>query len=171
MFGSWGEVRSRRADLDRVKAQIVFDIGTGRTTGFSLGGRDDLRGAAEAALAPAAGLGPFTHTADAFAGTDNYDYMIEGVPTFVANQDGAPYLPEYHAESDTFDKVDARELQADAAIAAVLMWGLADSPKDPGPRQSHAEIETMAHATGLDIQMKAFGLWSDFTTGKRGRMP
>src|SRR5262249_22940560 len=39
LFGSWGEVRSGRDQLDSVRAQIIFDIGTGRTTGFSLGGR------------------------------------------------------------------------------------------------------------------------------------
>ena len=171
LFGSWGEVRNHRADLDRVKAQVIFDIGTGHTSGFSLGGREDLRAAADAALAPAVGLGPFTHTADAFVGTDNYDYMLEGVPTLVANQDGTPYLPEYHAESDTYDKADLRQLMANAAIAAVLVWGLAEMAEDPAPRQSRTEIEAMTQATGLREQMQAYGLWDDFVAAKRGRMP
>ncbi len=135
-FGSWGEVANHRGELDRVKAQIVFDEGTGRTTGFSLGGRADLRPSVEAALAPAAGLGPFVHTVDAFVGTDNYDYLVEGVPTLVANQDAAPYLPDYHAESDTFDKADLRELKANAAIAGILAWNLADAAGPLPPRQT-----------------------------------
>jgi len=169
-FGSWGEVRNHRAELDRVKAQVVFDEGTGRTTGFSLGGRADLRAAVEAALAPAAGLGPFVHTADAFVGTDNFDYLIEGVPNLVANQDAAPYLADYHAESDTFDKADLRELKVNAAIAGVLAWGLADAP-GAAPRQSRAEVEAVLKATGLADQMKTFGLWDDFASGARGRRP
>jgi len=164
-------VRAGREALDRIAAMVTFDIGTGRTTGFSTGGRPDIAAAADAALAPAASLGPFTQTNDAFLGTDNYDFLVEGVPTFVANQDGAPYTPDYHAESDTFDKVDVRELKADTAIAAVFVWDLADAAARPGPRQSHAEIEALAKATGLDQQMKVFGFWDDFVAGRRGRQP
>jgi hypothetical protein len=154
-----------------VKAQIIFDIGSGRTTGFSLGGRADLKGAVDAALAAVAVLGPFTHTLDAFVGTDNYDYLLEGVPTLVANQEGAPYLPDYHAESDTFDKVDLREMKANTAIAAVLMYGLANSAMPPAPRQSRAEIEALVRKTGLEQQMKVYDLWNEFLIGERGRPP
>ena len=169
LWGSWAEARSSRAGLDRVKAQIVYDVGTGRTTGFSLGGREDLRAATEAALRPVAAFGPFTHTADAFVGTDNYDYLVEGVPTLVANQEGGPYLPDYHAESDTFDKVDARELKVNAAIAAALAFGLADAEAAPAPRQSREQVEALLKATGLDTQMKVFGIWEPFQKGERGR--
>jgi carboxypeptidase Q len=169
MWGAWGDVRAHRAELDKVTAQIVFDEGSGRTSGFSLGGRADLEPAVEAALAPLAGLGPFTHTVDAFIGTDNYDYLIEGVPTLVANQDGPPYLPDYHSESDTFDKVDLRELRANIAIATVVAWALADRAEPAAPRQSRAQIEALVKATGLDQQMRTFGLWEPFASGARGR--
>lgn len=168
LLGSLGEVRAHRAELDRVRAQVIFDEGSGRTSGFSLGGRDDMRAAVTAALAPAAGLGPFEHSSDAFVGTDNYDYMVEGVPTLVANQDGRPYLPDYHAESDTYDKVDERELKVNAAVAAATLWGLAEHPALPR-RLSRAEVEALVKATGLDEQMKVFGLWDDFAAGRRGR--
>ncbi len=170
LLGSLGEVRTARADLDRVRAQAIFDEGTGRTTGFSLGGREDLRPAVEQALLPAAALGPFTHTPDAFVGTDNYDYLVEGVPNLVANQDAVPYLPDYHAESDTFDKADLAELKKNAAIAGALVAGLADAADLPG-RQARPAIEAVLSATGLVDQMKVFGLWKAFETGERGRQP
>ncbi len=171
MWGSMAEVRTRRAHLDDVKAQIIYDIGSGRTSGFSLGGRADLKAAVEAALVPVAAFGPFSHSTDAFVGTDNYDYLVEGVPTLVANQEGAPYLPDYHAESDTFDKVDIREMKINTAIAAVLMFGLANAAKPPAPRQSRAEVEALLSRTALDQQMKTFELWNDFVSGERGRSP
>jgi hypothetical protein len=87
----------------------------------------------------------------------------------VANQDPQPYLPDYHAESDTFDKVDQEQLKANTAIAAVLAWGLADLPSAPAPRQTRAEVEALVQATGLGEQMKAFGLWEPFASGARGR--
>jgi Zn-dependent M28 family amino/carboxypeptidase len=169
MWGSFADVRAHRGELDRIRAHIVFDEGTGRTSGFSLGGRADLKPAVDAALAPLAPLGPFTQTIDAFVGTDNYDYLVEGVPTLVANQEGAPYLPDYHAESDTLDKVDLRELRVNLAIAATVAFALADRAEPPAPRQSRAQVEALLKATKLDQQMRLFGLWEPFVSGARGR--
>ena len=44
-------------------------------------------------------------------GTDHFDFMLEGVPTFVADQQEANYLENYHAISDTYDKVDFPQLK------------------------------------------------------------
>jgi Iap family predicted aminopeptidase len=168
-LGSRADARIHSANLDRTAAMITFDTGTGRTTGFSTGGRADVLAAADAALEPAVGLGPYKQTTDAFVGCDNYDYLVEGVPTFVANQDSEPYLPHYHASSDTYDKVDTRELKVNTAIAAVFTWELANAESAPGPRQSRSEIEDTLKTTELDKKMRAFGLWEDFLSGARGR--
>jgi len=168
LYGSWLDVQQHRAELDKVDAMITFDEGTGRTTGFTVMGRSDIVPGVDRALAPIAGLGPFTQVQDAFIGTDNYDYLLEGVPTLVANQDGAPYLADYHGESDTFDKIDPRELKINAAIAAALVWNLADDPKRLGVRQSRREVDALLKSTGLADQMKAFNLWNDYAAGRRG---
>jgi carboxypeptidase Q len=89
------------------------------------------------------------------------------VPNLVANQDAIPYLPDYHAESDTLDKVNAREAQANAAIATALVWRLADDPNRFGRRFTHAEVEKMITDTKLDAQMKTFGQWDDWTAARR----
>jgi hypothetical protein len=170
-LGSQADARLHRAELDQTVAMITFDAGTGRTTGCSTGGRADVVAAADAALQPAVSLGPFTQTTDAFIGTDNYDYLVEGVPNFVANQDVDTYLPNYHAGSDTFDKVDTRELKANTAVAAVFTWGLANSERRPGSRQTRSEVATVIKATAFDQKMRAFSLWTDFESGKRGRQP
>ena len=170
-LGSRADARLHRAELDQTVAMITFDAGVGRTNGFSTGGRADIVSAADAALQPAVGLGPFTQTTDAFMGTDNYDYLVEGVPNFVANQNVDAYLPNYHASSDTFDKVDIRELKANTAVAAVFTWELANSEQRPGSRQTRAEVVAVIKATALDQKMKAFSLWDDFESGKRGREP
>jgi len=86
----------------------------------------------------------------------------------VANQDPAPYLANYHAESDTFDKINARELKANTAIAASLVWWLAENPERFGRRQTHDEVRKLITDTKLDTQMKAFAQWDDFVSGKRG---
>jgi carboxypeptidase Q len=107
------------------------------------------------------------HTLEGVDGTDNFDFLLSGVPNFVANQDWAPYLPDYHAESDTFDMVDAREARANVAIASALVWGLANS-EARAPRQSRAEVDKLLKDTKLDEQMKAMGQWDDWVAGRRG---
>jgi len=40
--GSYGYVTAHRAELDKIRAVIVYDTGSGRVTGYSLGGRKDI---------------------------------------------------------------------------------------------------------------------------------
>ncbi len=37
LLGSWAYARAHRADLDKMAGAVIFDAGTGRVTGFSLG--------------------------------------------------------------------------------------------------------------------------------------
>ncbi|MCZ6696424.1 MAG: M20/M25/M40 family metallo-hydrolase [Acidobacteria bacterium] len=168
LYGSLGYVQSHRDELDRIVAVAIFDEGTGRIGGFSLGGRDDLRPFVERALEPVSGYGATTHTVDAFLGTDNFDFLLEGVPNLVATQAASNYMDNYHASSDTFDKVDLRELRINGAIVAALAWNLADDPERPS-RHDRAAVKKLLGATGVDDQMKTFGLWDDWFEGKRGR--
>jgi len=170
MFGSLGYARTHAAELDRHAAAAIFDIGTGRFTGFSLGGRSDLQPFIEVALRGHEGAAGLTHTTDAYVGTDNFDFLIEGVPNLVANQEPANYMDSYHAASDTFEKADLPALRANAAIAAALLWGLADAP-GRAPRQDRAAIAEVLERTGLAGQMRTFGLWDAWENGDRGRPP
>ena len=168
MLGSEAYVAQHKNELDKHAAVVVFDMGSGHTTGFFLNGREELRQPVNGALDAVGGLMATEHTKDAIDGTDNFDFAISGVPNLVALQDASPYLPDYHAESDTFDQVDVKEAKRNEAIAAVLLWGLAEAPERPAKRQSRAEIEKLLVDTKLDEQMKLFGQWDEFKAGKRG---
>lgn len=171
LLGSWAYVRQHQAELDRISAMITYDSGVGRTTGYSLGGRADLEPALTQLLQPLAAWGINTHTLDASTGTDNLDFLLEGVPNLVANQDAGNYMVNYHAASDTLDKVDFRNLQMEAAIAALTAYGIAQRSTLLGPRQSRPQIETLMKATGLDQQLKTLGYWPQWESGARGRRP
>ncbi len=111
------------------------------------------------------------HTLDGDIGTDNWDFLLEGVPTMVAEQDEANYLPNYHAASDTYDKVDIRELKINTVIAAVTAWGVADRAEPIGKRLSRAEIEKQLADSGLDEKMKQQSMWPLWENGVHGRKP
>jgi len=171
MIGSWGYVRAHRAELDKFRGVIVFDSGVGRVTGYSLGGRADIEPGVNEILKPFTSWGVDHHTLDAEWGTDHFDFMLEGVPTLVANQEISNYLFNYHAASDTFDKVDIRELKLNTVLAAVTAWGVADRVEPIGPRLNRAEIEKLLKQTGLAEQLKTLGYWDGWQSGIRGRQP
>jgi carboxypeptidase Q len=170
-IGSYEYVKAHRAELDKMRAMITYDSGIGRVTGYSLGGRRDIEAGVREVLKPLESWGANNHTYDASFGTDNFDFLLEGVPTLVANQEEANYLPNYHAASDTLDKVDIRELKLHATLAALTAWGIADRAEPLGKRLSRTELDTLVKETGLDQQLKLLGYWDAWQSGARGRKP
>jgi carboxypeptidase Q len=171
MFGSRAYVDRHAARLRDHVAVVIHDTGSGRLAGYYLQGRADSRAALDGALAPVASLGPFENPIDALDGTDDFDFLLSGIPTLVGAQDPVPYLPDYHAESDTFDKVDPRETKLAEAVLAALVWDLANRDGRIAPRLTRPEIDKLITATKLDVQMKAFAQWDDWVAGKRGHPP
>ena len=171
MLGSRAYVKTHRAELDRTRAMIAIDSGIGRIKGFQLSGREELLPGLAEALKP---LGVFDvghHSLDGDLGTDNVDFLLEGVPTLVAEQEPANYMANYHAASDSYEKVDLRVLADHVAIAALTAYDIADLAAPLGARLSRAELEQQLQRTGLDKQMKAEGLWPAWVGGTRGRAP
>lgn len=171
MLGSWAYARAHRDEMDHMIGAVIFDSGDGRVTGYSLGGRSDTLAAVREALEPVRQLGVTDFTLDAEGDTDNFDFLLEGVPTLVANQDPASYMVNYHAFSDTYDKVDIAALKKQVAIAALTAYALANDERRIGSRQTRAEIDALLKKTGLEQQMKTQGLWSEWLDGERGRVP
>jgi carboxypeptidase Q len=170
-IGSFEYVKAHRAELDKIRAMITYDSGIGRVTGYSLGGRRDIEPGVREVLKPLESWGANTDTYDASFGTDNFDFLLEGVPTLVANQEEANYLPNYHAASDTLYKVDIRELKLNTVLAALTAWGIADRVEPLGKRLSRPELDVLVKETGLDQQLKLLGYWPAWQSGQRGRKP
>jgi carboxypeptidase Q len=169
MLGSAAYARAHRAELDGMIAAIVFDDGSGRATGFLVSGRTDLVDELRTDLKPAAQLQAGEVIADAELGTDNFDFLLEGVPTLIANQEPANYMVNYHAASDTFDKVDILQLKKNAALASITAYAIADAPQRLGKRQSRAEIEQLLRQTELWDQMRQMDFLRFWLDGSRGR--
>jgi hypothetical protein len=168
LVGSWGYTKTHANELDKHVMASSYDIGSGRITGFFTGGRPELVAAVERALEPVKGLGPFTQIDAPIVGTDNYDFMMQGVANLVANQASANYGPNYHARSDAYDKVDLQQLRLNAAIAAAVTYGFAQM-EVTWKRQTRPEVQKLIDTTDLGAQMRSFGVWDGWEDGSRGR--
>ena len=169
LIGSRAYAVAHRNELDKAAGVVIFDAGTGKTTAFSTGGRKDVIPAAQSMLASLQQFGVTGAVATAESGTDHFDFMLEGVPTFVADQDEANYLENYHATTDTFDKVDFAQLKKHVAEATELTFALANAADRIGPRLNRAQVDQTLHETHLDQELKDMGMWDEWANGKRGR--
>jgi hypothetical protein len=112
---------------------IESDLGSDHPTGIFYAGK------------PALGewLRPVSQVLDAIGaerlvsaggtGEDIGGLTEKGVPSFAPIQDSRYYFNYHHTAADTFDKVDPKHLNENAAVMAVLAYALADSP-EPAPR-------------------------------------
>jgi len=115
-------------------AAIETDLGAGHPTGFGApaGAMGLLRPIASVLLSSGAGL-----ITPGGGGSDIGPLATQGVPTFSPIQDSRFYFNYHHTAADTLDKVDPRELQENAAVVAVLAYGLAqlDQPLPRNPQR------------------------------------
>lgn len=166
--GSWRYTQQHADELDGHVMAGSIDIGSGRITGFFTNGRADLLAPVEQVLAPVSKLGPFTQINEPVVGTDNYDFMVQGVANVVANHEPFNYGPNYHAVSDTYDKVDTQQLRRNAAVVAAFTLGVANMEVN-WKRQTRAEVQQLVDNTSLRAQMDMFYLQGGWLDGSRGR--
>jgi len=170
-FGSWDYTKEHLDEMDKHVMALSVDIGSGPITGFFTNGRAELLAAVDEVLQPVAALGDFTQLNIPIVGTDNFDFMLQGVGNLVANHKPALYGPNYHAASDTYDKVDLKALKVNSAIIAALTLGFAnlDDEKVTWKRQTREEIQALFEETKLEYTMRMFNVWEVWMDGSRGR--
>jgi len=167
LYGSWGYTKTHLAELPNHVVASTIDIGTGKITGFFTNGREEITATVNTLLQPVKSLGPFTQINVPVVGTDNYDFMMNGVANLVANQADANYASNYHAESDTFDKVDQTQLKLNSAIMAAITLGFANLNEVPWKKQSMSQVEEMVNKLNIEASMKTFGLYKGWKNKTR----
>jgi carboxypeptidase Q len=106
---------------------IESDLGADHPTGISFQGKPELGNFLRPVGQVLDGIGaPLVESG--YSGEDISGLAEKGVPSFAPIQDSRFYFNYHHTAADTFDKVDAKHLNENAAIMAVLAYALADSP-------------------------------------------
>ena len=168
LFGSLAYVDSHRAELDRHVATIVHDMGGGPFSGYSTGGRRDLLRQVERLLGGADEFGRFRHTAKAYFMSDNFTFMLQGVPSLFAVQETSDYYSSYHSEADTFDKVDIDSVRSSAVVAARTLVGIAHETERIAERLSAAEVSRWLQGQGLIRHLRFLGVWDEWRPQRDG---
>lgn len=174
LFGSRSYVGRHRAELDAHVVAMVHDMGGGPLTGYSSGGRDDLLPELRSIL-DAAGLPDAQRaTSDTHFFSDNFPFMLEGVPTLFGIHDVSTYVRPYHGEADTIDKVHVDEVLKSARATAAVALEIANRPERFGDRLSSDRIRDWLHESGLDRHLRflrVWGAWYLNSADDRGASP
>ncbi len=166
-FGSHAYTQEYEADLDKHMMALSVDIGSGPIIGFFTNGREKLIPIMDSLLQPVDTLSNFLNIINPIVGTDNFDFMMQGVPNLVANHKPALYGPNYHAASDTYDKVDLVSLKKNSAIIAAMVLGYANSDIDL-KRHNRAEVQQMIETQNIEFSMRMFNVWDSWVNKTRG---
>jgi carboxypeptidase Q len=138
-----------QAQLADHYAAIESDLGAGHPVGFYFAGdaklKDVLKPVSQVLESSGAGLAYQTDE----TGSDLIPMGVQGVPTFAPMQDNRTYFLYHHTPADTFDKINLREFQENAAAVAVLGYALANStavlPRQTQPMPGWLKEEQETH--------------------------
>jgi hypothetical protein len=136
-----------------------------------MNGRRDIEPGLREAMKPIESFGAGNYVFGARLGTDNYDFLVEGVPTLIAIQVPTSYRLDSSATAGMPDKIDIADLKRNTAIVAVTAFGIAERAAPIGPRQSRSQIKSLLETSGLERDMKGTNLWPLWESGERGRLP
>ena len=131
LLGSLHYEKDHGSELDKCAGVFVSDSGSEAPKGWYVFGRDDE---AKALTPLASVLGPLDADGTTNEGrftfqTDEAPFLIHGVPSFVLWTPVDKYMLLHHKPSDTFDKVDHRDLNLGAAVIGMTAYAFADEAK------------------------------------------
>ena len=122
-----------KADAANHIGAIESDLGADHPTGIYYAGKPALGDWLRPVATVLESIGAETLQASPETGEDIEGLTEMGVPSFAPLQDSRYYFNYHHTPADTFDKVDPKHLNENAAVMTVLAYALADSV-DSAPR-------------------------------------
>jgi carboxypeptidase Q len=123
--GAQTYAQEHAADLANHVGALESDLGADHPDGITYAGKQELAEYLKPVAHALDPIGASTLTASEDAGEDVG--FLKGVPGFTPTQDSRFYFNYHHTAADTFDKVDPKLLNENAAVMAVVAYALADA--------------------------------------------
>jgi Zn-dependent M28 family amino/carboxypeptidase len=131
--GAAAYMLDHKAEVVNHIGAIESDLGADHPTGIYYAGKKELGQWLRPVSQVLEAIGAETLISAPQTGEDIDGLTLRGVPSFAPVQDSRFYFNYHHTAADTFDKIDMRHLNENAAVMTVLAYALADSA-DPAPR-------------------------------------
>jgi len=160
-LGSRAYIQAHFSELGNCVAVLNTDDGAGHPRGWEVKGRKDVKEAMKPIsdyLLKDLGGGELSEAIDFI--DDDGMFMLQGIPVLDFLADESHYQEIHHKSSDTFDKVDALNFKAGAAIVAVTAYAVAQQAQPIAPHIGHAAVaEILKKNPDLDFLLTSEGLW------------
>jgi carboxypeptidase Q len=129
--GAQTYAQEHAADLVNHVGALESDLGADHPDGITYAGKPELAEYLKPVAHVLDPIGASTLTGSEDAGEDVS--FLKGVPGFTPTQDSRFYFNYHHTAADTFDKVDPKLLNENAAVMTVVAYALADA-STPAPK-------------------------------------
>ncbi len=123
--GAQSYAKDHAAEMANHIGALESDLGSDHPDGITFAGKPEVGEWLQPVAHVLAPIGASTVTRGEEAGEDVS--FLKGVPGFTPTQDSRFYFNYHHTAADTFDKVDPRLLNENAAVMAVVAYALADA--------------------------------------------
>lgn len=131
--GAAAYMSDHKDDLANHIAALESDLGADHPSGIYFAGKPELGRWLQPVSQVLEAIHAETLVNSAETGADIEGLSARGVPSFAPRQDSRFYFNYHHTAADTFDKVDPKLLNENAAVMSVLAYALANS-SEPAPR-------------------------------------
>ena len=142
LLGSMAYARAHVGEMAKCAGVFVTDTGGEPPLGWYVFGRDDEKQTLMQIhpLLAALGAGETTDEGKYTFETDEAPFLVHGVPSFVLWTPMTKYDQLHHKPSDTFDKVNQRDLNLGVAVVGMTAYAVADAPA-MGSHLTDAQVE------------------------------
>lgn len=161
LLGSVHYARDHANEMAKCAGVFITDTGADQPSGWYTFGREDEKKALEPIKPLLASLGAAQTTDEGrfTFSTDHGPFLVHGVPSFVLWTPLDKYMRLHHKPSDTFDKVNERDLNLGAAVVGVTALEFADAAEMlPHPDEKAVEEQLK--------KIKAFDEYEDMVAHK-----
>ena len=163
LLGSLQYARRHSDDLTQCAGVFITDSGSEPPLGWDTLGRhdEDALFASVQPMLKELDAGKNSDSADEALSTDAAAFLVKGVPTFVLRTGTEKYRLIHHKTSDTFDKVDERDLNLGTAVVGMTAFAFADQAQT-ARHLSQSEVEQQLKEAGILDEYKDMQTFETF---------
>jgi hypothetical protein len=154
LIGSIRYAKDHAGEAAKCDGVFITDTGSDEPKGWFTFGRKDEADALASIKPQLSSLGADGVTDGSFVtfSTDHAAFLVEGVPVFVLWTPFDKYMLLHHKPSDTFDKVNQRDLNLSVTVVALTAYAFADASG------------TLKHFSPAEVeeQLKSIKQWNEY---------